>query len=291
MHRVLFTVAVAAASACAVTSKPLAEPTSPTSATSTTSSRTVVEPQPVLTPGPVAMLIARLATTFDLSFTHDLIEPILHYEFGLRDLFHATTARLVGLAAATPALIPDITILTTQPIPETLSSGYGWRDDPIRHTWKFHGGTDFPSDPGTPVDVAGDGIVSFAGRQGGYGNVIYVDHGGGVVTLYGHLRRIETKKGEAVTAGERIGQVGSTGRATGPHLHFEVRLDGRPVDPVLAMHVAELERTAPSLGHLASFELAPEIQQHARAFSDRHSARSESRAERHGRGKRPQLNW
>ncbi|CAN5600994.1 hypothetical protein BH11MYX1_BH11MYX1_05880 [soil metagenome] len=287
MHRVLFTVAIAASSGCAVMSKPLAEPTLATSSTARAGGAT----DPATMPVPVAMLVARLATTFDLHFTHDLIDPILHYELGLRDLFHATTDRLIALAAATPSVIPDITILTTQPIPEVLSSGYGWRDDPIRHTLKFHGGTDFPSDPGTPVDVAGDGVVSFAGRQGGYGNVIYVDHGGGVVTLYGHLRRIETKKGETVTAGERIGQVGSTGRATGPHLHFEVRLDGRPVDPVLAMHVAALERTAPSIGHLASFGLAPEIQKHARAFSDRHSPRSESRAERRGRGKRPQVNW
>jgi len=288
MHRVLFTVTIAAtaAGACAVTPKPLAEPTAQVA----TPWAVQVEAD-APTPGPVAMLVARLATTFDLHFTHDLIEPTVHYEVGLRDLFHATSDRLVALAAATPNAIPDITILTTQPIPQVLSSGYGWRDDPIRHTWKFHGGTDFPSDPGTPVDVAGDGVVAFAGRQNGYGNVVYVDHGGGVVTLYGHLRRIETKKGDTVAAGERIGQVGSTGRATGPHLHFEVRLDGRPVDPVLAMHVADLERASPALGHLASFGLSPEIQKRSRAFSDRLSPRHESRTERRGRGKREQVNW
>ncbi len=288
MHRVLFTVAIVTSSACAVTSKPLAEPTDPGMAPIAATQLAAEDPRPV--PGPIAMLVARFATTFDLHFTHDLIEPIVHYELGLRDLFHATSDRLLALAAATPSTIPDITILTTQPIPEVLSSGYGWRDDPIRHTWKFHGGTDFPSDPGTPVDVAGDGVVAFAGRQNGYGNVIYVDHGGGVVTLYGHLRRIETKKGDTVAAGERIGQVGSTGRATGPHLHFEVRLDGRPVDPVLAMHVADLERASPALGHLASFGLAPEIQKRSRAYSDRHSPH-ENRAERRGRGKREQVNW
>jgi murein DD-endopeptidase MepM/ murein hydrolase activator NlpD len=300
MHRLLITVAIVTSSACAATAlPPIAEPT----LVAPPSTVADVAPAPAPVPDSVAMLVARLATTFDLHVTHDLIDPILHYELALRDLFHQTTERLVALAAATPSVIPDLTILTTQPIPEVLSSGYGWRDDPIRHTWKFHGGTDFPSEPGTPVDVAGDGVVSFAGRQRGYGNVIYVDHGGGVITLYGHLRRIETKQGATVTAGERIGQVGSTGRATGPHLHFEVRLDGRPVDPILAMHVAGLERTAPSLGHLASFGLAPEIQQHARAFSDRHSTRSDSRADsrsdsrgdsrtaRRGRGKRAQVNW
>ena len=180
-------------------------------------------------------------------------------------------------------MIPDLTILRVQPIADTLSSGYGWRDDPIRHTWKFHGGTDFPSDPGTPVDVAGDGVVTFAGRQGGYGNVVYVDHGGGVVTLYGHMRKIETKNGATVTAGERIGQVGQTGRATGPHLHFEVRLDNRPVDPVIAMQVADLERDSPSLGHLASFALAPEVQKHARAFSDRNQPPPRAQGSRQAR--------
>ena len=136
--------------------------------------------------------------------------------------------------------------------------------------------------------AAGDGVVVFAGRQGGYGNVVYVDHGGGVVTRYAHLRRIETKKDASVTAGERIGQVGSTGRATGPHLHFEVRLDGRAVDPVTAMTVAELERADPRAGQLAAFALSPEIQAAvARRRSDRkQAAATRSRPERKGRVKR-----
>ncbi len=192
-------------------------------------------------------------------------------------------------AARPPGTIPDLTILTTAPIPQTLSSGFGWRDDPIRHDRRFHGGTDFKADPGTPVLAAGDGVVVFAGRQGGYGNVIYVDHGGGVVTRYGHLRRIETKKNAPVTAGERIGQVGSTGRTTGPHLHFEIRLDGRAVDPVAAMTIAELERTDPAKGQLAASALAPELQAKVRAGNDHHSA--ESRPERAGRDKHAQVLW
>jgi len=272
MYRLLFVALVLEGPSCAVTPKPIAEPIA----------------APVAdVPGPFAIALSRLATSFELPVPHGLVDPFVQWQLGVRDFLHSTTERLAALVANVPSVIPDLTILRVQPIPDTLSSGYGWRDDPIRHTWKFHGGTDFPSDPGTPVDVAGDGVVSFAGRQGGYGNVIYVDHGGGVVTLYGHLRKIEAKKGDTVTAGERIGQVGSTGRATGPHLHFEVRLDNRPVDPVMAMQVAGLERDSPSLGHLASFALAPDVQKRARAFSDRHSPRPE----RKGRGKRDQVNW
>lgn len=267
MYRVLFAVAIA--QGCAVTPKPVAEP--------------IVAP-----PSHFAVAMARITTTFDFAFPHALLDRVIEWELGARDILHAASDKLTALAAAIPNAIPDITILAAQPIPDTLSSGYGWRDDPIRHTWKFHSGTDFPSDPGTPVGCAGDGKVTFAGRQGGYGNVIYVDHGGGVVTLYGHLRRIEAKVGDAVTAGARIGQVGSTGRATGPHLHFEVRLDGRPVDPVMAMQVAEIERSSPALGHLASFALAPDVQKHQRAFSDSHGS---ARLERRGRAKRPQVNW
>jgi murein DD-endopeptidase MepM/ murein hydrolase activator NlpD len=277
MYRVLFMATIAS---CAVTPKNVVDP-----------SAGAIAPAHVATtadvPGPFALVLSRLATSFELPVPHNLVDHFVQWQLGMRDLLHSATEQLAALAEKVPSVIPDLTILRVQPIADTLSSGYGWRDDPIRHTWKFHGGTDFPSEPGTPVDVAGDGIVTFAGRQGGYGNVVYVDHGGGVVTLYGHMRRIETKVGATVTAGERIGQVGQTGRATGPHLHFEVRLDNRPVDPVLAMQVADLERGSPSLGHLASFALAPEVQKHARAFSDR----NQSRPERKGRGKRAQVNW
>jgi murein DD-endopeptidase MepM/ murein hydrolase activator NlpD len=237
-----------------------------------------------------ALAVAHFAADLDLPVPHDLVDRFVLWQHGLRDMVHGATDRIAAIVAKAPQVSPDLTILTTQPIPDTLSSGYGWRDDPIRHTWKFHGGTDFKADPGTPVGAAGDGVVVFAGRQGGYGNVIYVDHGGGVVTLYGHLRRIETKKGATVTAGERIGQVGQTGRATGPHLHFEVRLDNRPVDPVTAMTVADLERTSPIAGHLAAFTLAPEVQHKLRARDDRH-ADPGPRPERAGRGKRTQVNW
>jgi murein DD-endopeptidase MepM/ murein hydrolase activator NlpD len=289
MYRVLFAVAIA--QGCAVTSTTPVSGTNAPAIAVAPAPLSAVTPQQV--PGPFAVALAQIATSFDLPLPHAILDHLVQWQLDARDYLHAATDKLAALAANLDSTIPDITILTTQPIADTLSSGYGWRDDPIRHTWKFHSGTDFPSDPGTPVAAAGNGVVTFAGRQGGYGNVVYVDHGGGVVTLYGHMRRIETKKGATVAAGERIGQVGSTGRATGPHLHFEVRLDNRPVDPVMAMRVADLERDSPALGHLASFALSPDIQKHQRAFSDRHASRSEheARPERHGRKKRAQVNW
>lgn len=175
-------------------------------------------------------------------------------------------------------VMPDLSVLTTEPVERSESSGYGWREDPIHKHQKFHHGTDYRGKPGTPVLAAGPGTVIFAGRRGGYGNVVFVDHGNGVITRYAHMRRIETKLNASVTAGDRIGQIGSTGRSTGPHLHFEVRLEGRSVDPNTAMVVAELMRESPAAGQLAAYALSPELQANARDMQDGKNQRALRRA-------------
>ncbi len=186
-------------------------------------------------------------------------------------------ALIENMETLAPA-IPDVSVLTTEPVARSESSGYGWREHPIRKRQKFHHGTDYRGKRGTPILAAGSGTVTFAGRRGGYGNVIFIDHGNGVLTRYAHLRRIEIKKGATVAAGARIGQLGSTGHVTGAHLHFEVRLEGRSVDPNTALVVAELLREAPAVGHLASYALVPELQSNARDMQDSKNQRALRRA-------------
>ena len=202
----------------------------------------------------------------------------------VRDVLGDTADYSRSLLALLPAPeLPDLTILSASPVPGVESSGFGWRRDPIHHRDKFHKGTDFRADRGTPVYSAGAGVVAFTGRQSGYGKVIYVDHGGGVVTRYAHLSSIEVKAGTAVPAARLIGKVGATGRATGPHLHFEVRLAGRAVDPELAMQVGALQRTDPAAARWMGWLLSPRAQDER---IDRHDpprrapARAGSRPER-----------
>jgi murein DD-endopeptidase MepM/ murein hydrolase activator NlpD len=180
----------------------------------------------------------------------------------LRDL----AAGPIGLLArflpepAALELQPDLTALTTSPVPGIESSGFGWRRDPIHHRAKFHKGTDFRARHGTPVYAAGPGRVVWTGQQNGYGNIIYLDHGGGLVTRYAHLQRFEIERGELVSEGRLIGRVGSTGRATGPHLHFEVRVGDRAVEPALALRIGLLQRTDPEAARAAALELRAEVQ-------------------------------
>jgi murein DD-endopeptidase MepM/ murein hydrolase activator NlpD len=112
------------------------------------------------------------------------------------------------------------------------ASGYGMRIDPIYKTAKFHNGMDFSANIGTPVYATGDGIIKKAGWQSGYGKIVVVNHGFGYETWYAHLNKYNVRVGQKVVRGEVIGEVGNTGKSTGPHLHYEVHLKGKVVNPV-----------------------------------------------------------
>lgn len=127
--------------------------------------------------------------------------------------------------------IPAIQPVSNKDLKKT-ASGYGVRIDPIYKTTKFHAGMDFSASPGTPVYATGDGVVVKAGWETGYGNTIEVNHGFGYLTRYAHLSAYKVRPGQKVVRGEVIGAVGSTGKSTGPHLHYEVHVKGKVQNPV-----------------------------------------------------------
>jgi murein DD-endopeptidase MepM/ murein hydrolase activator NlpD len=118
-----------------------------------------------------------------------------------------------------------------RPVPGPIISGYGPRRDPVSGASGFHPGVDMQATYGTPIVACRAGTIVIAGWEGGYGNAVVIDHGGGMATLYGHQSRLAVAVGDQVAAGQVIGYVGSTGYSTGPHLHFEVRIEGNTVDP------------------------------------------------------------
>ncbi len=112
-----------------------------------------------------------------------------------------------------------------------ITSVYGMRIDPFTGLATLHSGIDFSARIGSPANATADGVVIFAAKQGAYGKLVEVDHGHGLVTKYGHLSKIHVKVGEAVKRGQTVGEIGNTGRSTGPHLHYEIRVNGIPQDP------------------------------------------------------------
>jgi murein DD-endopeptidase MepM/ murein hydrolase activator NlpD len=122
-----------------------------------------------------------------------------------------------------------------------LSSGFGRRVDPITGRMAWHGGADFAGKPGSDVVAVASGVVTFAGEKNGYGRMIEINHGDGFITRYGHHKELLVAAGDVVKKGQVIGRMGSTGRSTGPHVHFEVLKDGRQVDP--SRYVARTRET------------------------------------------------
>lgn len=139
-------------------------------------------------------------------------------------------AQLRSLGANTPAYGNGPFIPPVGRVP--ISSGFGYRTDPITGQQAFHAGVDFSASCGTPIRAAERAVVFSAGYNGGYGNVIVLNHGAGLATVYAHQSSFAASTGQAVEQGQVIGYVGSTGKSTGCHLHFEVRVNGNPVDPM-----------------------------------------------------------
>jgi murein DD-endopeptidase MepM/ murein hydrolase activator NlpD len=127
-----------------------------------------------------------------------------------------------NLLASTPAILP---------VHGIFMSGFGWRNSPFTGLGEFHKGIDISNQQGTPVTASADGTVSFAGHQNYLGNVVMIHHGHGLATCYAHLQKTLKEQGDKVRRGEKIGLLGNTGKSTGPHLHYEVHLNGTPVDP------------------------------------------------------------
>ena len=136
------------------------------------------------------------------------------------------------------------TLATTplgNPADAPLSSTFGWRSSPFQtKTSGFHSGLDYSVERFSPVWATADGIVTEAGRCGAYGNCIVIDHGNGYETMYAHLSRFNVVEGASVCRSQAIGQIGSTGRSTGPHLHYEIRKNGAPVNPLPFVEAAKL---------------------------------------------------
>lgn len=142
---------------------------------------------------------------------------------GVLDAIEAKLGERMRWMSSTPTIAPVRGILT---------SGFGTRSDPMTHGPGLHQGVDIAAAAGQPVQAAADGLVMVATRTGGYGEAVFLAHGYGLSTRYGHLSEIDVHPGQRVHRGDVIGRVGSTGRSTGSHLHYEVRLDGSPVNPL-----------------------------------------------------------
>ncbi len=135
--------------------------------------------------------------------------------------------------AGRPAALAWVTPVT----PARVSSSFGMRRHPVTGVERMHDGMDLAAPTGTSVRAAAPGTVTFAGRRGGYGLLVIVDHGDGMETRYAHQSRLDVQPGDTVGAGDQLGAVGATGLATGPHLHFELRRNGTPVDPAPLLEV------------------------------------------------------
>lgn len=160
---------------------------------------------------------ASLAIRIDGAVSETLVR-----EQGVLELYNTLSERS-ALLSATPSI---------KPARGWFTSKFGYRISPFTGRPVMHNGIDIAASPGAPVFAPADGVVSFAGYDAGYGKLVSIDHGYGVITRYGHLSQISVEVGQRITRRELIAAVGNTGRSTGPHLHYEVRVNNVPVDPI-----------------------------------------------------------
>lgn len=188
----------------------------------------------------------------ELSDKLDMLEQMVATQSRSFDYLRSQASTLKERSSHIPAI---------QPVSEknlrAMASGYGYRRDPIYGTGKFHEGMDFSAPVGTPVYATGDGKVVAADWNSGYGKMIEIDHGYRYRTRYAHLSDMLVRPGQSVRRGDLIGRVGNTGKSTGPHLHYEVRLDGAPQNPVhyyyydlTPQQYEEMIRQAENAGHV-----------------------------------------
>lgn len=186
--------------------------------------RVVLDEETVALADQAATQVARLE-----SIEHD-IEEFEHEISALAK--EESSIRSAIIAATTPKPTTEAPGQLARPVPGRVSSGFGKRVHPISRTVKMHNGVDMNASHGDRIIASEDGVVILSGVKGGYGNTVMIDHGGGMVTLYAHQSKLGVSVGQSVTRGQTIGWIGSTGQSTGPHLHYEVRINGRPVNPV-----------------------------------------------------------
>ena len=192
-----------------------------------------------------AALVTRLTQRMDL-LDRQLYAQSLSFD-ELRNSAGKEKDKLAHIPSMLPINISDYTV----------SSGYGYRRDPVYGSTKFHAGLDFAADTGTPVFATADGKVEVADRKSGYGNCVDIAHGYNYLTRYAHLSEILVKEGQQVHRGEIVGKVGSSGKSTGPHLHYEVRFKEEPQNPVNYYFMdltpdqyAEMIQAAENAGHV-----------------------------------------
>jgi murein DD-endopeptidase MepM/ murein hydrolase activator NlpD len=182
-------------------------------------------------PESVLELAAQTNTTVDSGYHASL------YAFNILKTSSISSTTNQGAENLAPSLpIAQTNMPTIWPVQGRVTAGFGERLDPLNGEGAFHAGIDIAAPTGTDVFSTADGIVLSAGRDEGYGNSVLIDHGYGITTRYGHLSEINVVVGQDVKRGQIIGRVGMTGRATGPHLHYEVHVQDTPVNPARYMH-------------------------------------------------------